>query len=180
MAELLVPFTRWITPANLKRRFTTQMYLSFLPTDIMFSPDSTLPYPTPDAGREHVSASFLPALEILQKARAGDMLIITPQFYLLNLLSWFLGLGSGVEQERREFRDFMRQERLGEAVMCASVRRTLGDGRIVIVFGDSGPEVAVDGSSRKGDVNRAIVMRSRAKDSREMELWHVNNTKCAL
>lgn len=29
--EGLVPFTRWLTPANIERRFSTQMYLYFLP-----------------------------------------------------------------------------------------------------------------------------------------------------
>src|ERR1700753_2590512 len=27
----LIPFTRWITPPNVPKRFTTQMYLYFLP-----------------------------------------------------------------------------------------------------------------------------------------------------
>ncbi|KAK3094296.1 hypothetical protein LTR53_019442, partial [Teratosphaeriaceae sp. CCFEE 6253] len=30
--EGLIPFTRWVTPTNVPKRFTTQMYLYFLPT----------------------------------------------------------------------------------------------------------------------------------------------------
>jgi hypothetical protein len=73
--EGLIPFTRWITPENVPKRFSAQMYLYFLPLPSSSSPTSSvpgvkgkaeedeivIPSPTHDGGIEHTAARFLPA-----------------------------------------------------------------------------------------------------------------------
>ena len=132
--DLLI-FTRWITPENIKRRFTTQMYLCFLPLNATFNPNTTLPHPTPDAGQEHVSASFKSTTDILQMAKLGEILLITLQFHLISLLSYFLGVGREHKQERQALMKFVRDMSPEETVMWVSLQHTLSDGRIVWLGG---------------------------------------------
>lgn len=90
----LIPFTRWVTPTNVPKRFTTQMYLYFLPT-LNATPLSesgqhdeeaevTIPVPTTDGGLEHTHARFLPASVWLRLAQEGRIILFPPQFFLLH------------------------------------------------------------------------------------------------
>jgi 8-oxo-dGTP pyrophosphatase MutT (NUDIX family) len=89
----LIPFTRWVTPTNVPKRFTTQMYIYFLPT-MSSSPISgaqadsdeevKIPLPTTDGGLEHTTARFLPASVWLRLAQEGRIIMFPPQFYLLH------------------------------------------------------------------------------------------------
>ncbi|CZT22115.1 related to NUDIX family hydrolase [Ramularia collo-cygni] len=89
----LVPFTRWITPTNVPKRFTTQMYIYFLPT----SSDTPLqggsedevkiPTPTTDGGLEHTTARFLPASAWCRLAQEGRVILFPPQFFLLHQIA---------------------------------------------------------------------------------------------
>lgn len=100
--DALIPFTRWITPPNVPKRFTTQMYLYFLPlpssgssssaTSLSAETDEVVtPTPTPDGGLEHTAARFLPAAKWLSLARSNRIILFPPQFFLLSLLSPHLG-----------------------------------------------------------------------------------------
>ncbi|KAF2765636.1 hypothetical protein EJ03DRAFT_345561 [Teratosphaeria nubilosa] len=93
----LTPFTRWVTPTNVPRRFTTQMYLYFLPT-LSSTPLSEaaqddseaevqIPVPTTDGGLEHTNARFLPASVWLRLAQEGRIILFPPQFFLLHQLA---------------------------------------------------------------------------------------------
>ncbi|KAI7158790.1 hypothetical protein KC349_g4634 [Hortaea werneckii] len=101
--EGLVPFTRWVTPTNVPKRFTTQMYLYFLPTlnqtplsdasqakgemagDGSSEADEVqIPIPTADGGVEHTNARFLPASVWLRLAQEGRIILFPPQFFLLH------------------------------------------------------------------------------------------------
>ncbi|RMY64040.1 hypothetical protein D0863_10096 [Hortaea werneckii] len=99
--EGLVPFTRWVTPTNVPKRFTTQMYLYFLPTlnqtplsdasqvEGEVTGDSSeaevqIPIPTADGGVEHTNARFLPASVWLRLAQEGRIILFPPQFFLLH------------------------------------------------------------------------------------------------
>jgi len=102
----LIPFTRWMTPTNLAKRFTTQMYIYFLP--LSTSPNSkvasssgttnageeeaetVIPPPTHDGGLEHTAARFLPPSTWIRLAQSGRIILFPPQFFLLHLLSPFL------------------------------------------------------------------------------------------
>ncbi|TGO24733.1 hypothetical protein BPAE_0096g00390 [Botrytis paeoniae] len=108
--ESLHPFTRWITPSNLPKRFTTQMYIYFLPLSTSSSPSTstevgnesvptnqetekqkeTHTIPTHDGGIEHTAAEFAYCSTWLEKARKGEIILFPPQFYLMELLSQFL------------------------------------------------------------------------------------------
>lgn len=94
--EGLTPFTRWVTPTNVPKRFTTQMYLYFLPT-LSSSPLSEsesakdddeaevrIPVPKTDGGLEHTTARFLPASVWLRLAQEGRIILFPPQFFLLH------------------------------------------------------------------------------------------------
>jgi len=89
----LVPFTRWLTPADLPKRFSTQMYLYFLPVDSPVSSKTgkgQMHIPTPDGGVEHTAARFLYPQEWIDLALSGDVVLFPPQFFLLALLAPFL------------------------------------------------------------------------------------------
>ncbi|KAK5679008.1 hypothetical protein LTS10_008663 [Elasticomyces elasticus] len=92
--EGLIPFTRWVTPTNVPKRFTTQMYLYFLPTlnstpitEATANDDEAevrIPVPTTDGGLEHTTARFLPASVWLRLAQEGRIILFPPQFFLLH------------------------------------------------------------------------------------------------
>lgn len=93
----LIPFTRWITPTNVPKRFSTQMYLYFLPTLSSSTPISegqqdseaevSIPRPTTDGGKEHTTARFLPASVWCRLAQEGRIILFPPQFFLLHLVA---------------------------------------------------------------------------------------------
>lgn len=100
----LIPFTRWITPTNVPKRFTTQMYLYFLPTqsstplssssDAQQQQDSeaevSIPTPTTDGGLEHTTARWLPASTWCRLAQESRIILFPPQFYLLHQIAQHL------------------------------------------------------------------------------------------
>ncbi|KAL1901037.1 hypothetical protein Sste5346_002103 [Sporothrix stenoceras] len=94
-SENLIPFTRWLTPPNLPRRYTTQMYLYFLPLA-----DNTKT--TSDAGAaanldnnggasadetEVTKAEWATAQAWIDRARNNDIILFPPQLYILSLLA---------------------------------------------------------------------------------------------
>lgn len=88
----LVPFTRWVTPPNMPKRFTTQMYIYFMP--LAESPSSAgggvvdvVQTPTPDGGVEHTAATFADASEWLRRQARGEIVLFPPQCYLLTLVA---------------------------------------------------------------------------------------------
>ena len=97
--EGLIPFTRWVTPTNVPKRFTTQMYLYFVPTlsstSLSESSDEDsdevrIPSPTTDGGLEHTTARFLPASVWLRLAQEGRIIMFPPQFFLLHQVAQHL------------------------------------------------------------------------------------------
>ncbi|KAF1966705.1 hypothetical protein BU23DRAFT_584262 [Bimuria novae-zelandiae CBS 107.79] len=113
--DALIPFTRWITPANVKKRFSTQMYLYFLPLnsaspptnskpkpissgeasvmdgeDLEGGPDIVIPHPTHDGGIEHTAARFLPPNKWLELAAQNRIILFPPQYFLTWHLSHYL------------------------------------------------------------------------------------------
>ncbi|KAF2841060.1 putative NUDIX family hydrolase, partial [Patellaria atrata CBS 101060] len=105
--ENLIPFTRWVTPASVPKRFTTQMYIYFLPVGafnhvpepppsqsedtILADSDGEIVIPTPthDGGIEHTAARFLSSSAWLSRARTNKIILFPPQFLLLYLVSSF-------------------------------------------------------------------------------------------
>lgn len=108
----LRPFTRWITPGNMLRRFNTQMYLYMLPlypgtatTTTAAVTDRNVTLATPDGALEHTEAVFAPPRTWLERARRGDIVMFPPQVYLLSLVAEHLqpvDAGRSTLQQRRE------------------------------------------------------------------------------
>lgn len=106
--DALLPFTRWITPPNVPKRFSTQMYIYFLPLGSVSptkhaSPSGTvpssgleeedeivIPNPTHDGGIEHTAARFLPPNKWLDLARQNRVILFPPQFFLMYMLAPYL------------------------------------------------------------------------------------------
>jgi 8-oxo-dGTP pyrophosphatase MutT (NUDIX family) len=78
-AAALVPFSRWITPAEVKIRFDTWFYLAPAP------PDAT---PTPD-GSEIVDALWLSPAAALAAHQIGELLMVFPTIKHLEQLMGF-------------------------------------------------------------------------------------------
>ncbi len=75
----LVPFSRWITPAEVKIRFDTWFYLAPAP------PDAT---PTPD-GSEIVDARWISPPDALEAYRGGELFMVFPTVKHLEQLAGF-------------------------------------------------------------------------------------------
>lgn len=103
----LIPFTRWLTPIDVPKRYSTQMYLYFLPipapsslksespaisqsSDLSQTRSNTIHNPTSDGGIEHTAAQFLPPSEWLSLYASYEILLFPPQYFLLHLISPFL------------------------------------------------------------------------------------------
>jgi hypothetical protein len=58
--------------------------------DLLQASQTIIPTPTHDGGLEHTAATFDDARAWLAKARAGEIILFPPQFYLLHVVSDFL------------------------------------------------------------------------------------------
>jgi len=167
--EGLVPFTRWLTPANIPKRFSTQMYLYFLPLNTSLdsrTDQSQLHIPTPDGGIEHTAARFLYPREWLDLALADSVVLFPPQFFLLSLIAPFLAAPSTADpadsteqffrEQRQRLMEFVEEDgdpKWGEK--CISPNPIKQVGRFLIMgMGDAGPEV--EGWGRRGDGERVL------------------------
>ncbi len=75
----LIPFSRWITPAQVKIRFDTWFYLAALPAGATEKVD----------GSEVVDARWYEPLAALAEASAGELLLVFPTIKHLEQLSGF-------------------------------------------------------------------------------------------
>jgi 8-oxo-dGTP pyrophosphatase MutT (NUDIX family) len=75
----LVPFSRWITPAEVKIRFDTWFYLARLPPDARPQPD----------GSEVVEARWYEPAGALDARRRGELFLVFPTIKHLEQLSGF-------------------------------------------------------------------------------------------
>ncbi|CRG88104.1 40S ribosomal protein S21 [Talaromyces islandicus] len=186
----LIPFTHWITPPNLPKRFTTQMYIYFLPIVELSKSDNTaqgLPQggrqeiqtPTSDGGIEISEARFLRASAWLSQARAGDIILYPPQFALLSLVSQFLDQEDGnsnssapAERQRRraELLEFIHagSPPWTDMYICPRSIKLLADKRAVLSLDHPGPEL--QGSGKKGESDRVILVKFGKDGPRHVEL----------
>ena len=77
--ELLVPFSRWITPAQVKIRFDTWFYLAAAPAQATPAVD----------GSEIVDARWYEPRAALEAARSGDVFMVFPTIKHLEQISAF-------------------------------------------------------------------------------------------
>lgn len=143
--ESLIPFTRWITPPNVPKRFSTQMYIYFLPLNsasptkkaapagtppgsgVEEEDELMIPNPTHDGGIEHTAARFLPPNKWIDLARQNRIILFPPQFLLTLLLSPYLSANvtspssptpspSQLALERENLMAFLRRPRTYDGV----------------------------------------------------------------
>ena len=168
--EGLVPFTRWLTPANIPKRYSTQMYLYFLPLESgleLGEQTDQMHIPTPDGGVEHTAAIFAWAGEWIESSLRGECVLFPPQFFLLSLVADFLkpSLAEGgeewrldpdqLEEQRSRLLDFAKGEEppWGEKCISPNPIKKSGD-TLWMGMGDAGPEL--EGSGRSGDKERVL------------------------
>ncbi|KAK0509332.1 hypothetical protein JMJ35_008703 [Cladonia borealis] len=191
----LIPFTRWLTPGNLAKRFSTQMYLYFLPLSdsSSLSPETDkttqMHIPTPDGGIEHTAAQFLYPSEWLDLSIRGEIVLYPPQFFLLHLISAYLKppppsspvpTTKQLDAQRKQLLEFVLKDGdppWGEKCISPTPLKRIENGRILIMgMGDAGPEV--EGTGRRGDRERVLkvelmgdVERGRKRPSPREVVW---------
>ena len=77
--ETLVPFSRWITPEEVKVRYDTRFYLALAPAHASPEPD----------GEEIVEVRWFAPSEALELHRAGELLLVFPTIKKLETLARF-------------------------------------------------------------------------------------------
>lgn len=158
-------FTRWLTPTNVpRRRFSTQMYLYFMPLTLSSNLPQEIQTPTSDGGVEHTTAEFLPVSEWIKRSNAGQIILFPPQFFLLSVIAPFLDPlpqakdTAALQAQRSELLQFVKRKELGEptwAEKCISPTPMWKAGkRVYMSLEPAGPEV--EGNGRKGDGRRVI------------------------
>jgi 8-oxo-dGTP pyrophosphatase MutT (NUDIX family) len=78
-ADDLVPFSRWITPEEVKVRYDTRFYLALAPAHAAPEPD----------GEEIVEVRWFAPNEALELHRAGELLLVFPTIKKLETLARF-------------------------------------------------------------------------------------------
>jgi 8-oxo-dGTP pyrophosphatase MutT (NUDIX family) len=86
----LVPFSRWITPAEVKIRFDTWFFLASLPVDAEPKVD----------GSEIVDARWYEPSAALEAGERGEILLVFPTIKHLEQLSRFASAGEAIEHAR--------------------------------------------------------------------------------
>ncbi|EAS33474.3 NUDIX family hydrolase [Coccidioides immitis RS] len=182
----LVPFSHWITPQRNPRRFTTQMYLYFLPhsnggiSDI--AGDTEVQVPSTDGGIEITEAQFLPATEWLRRARVGDIIMFPPQVLLLDFVAQFLdkpGLNGTSPQSISGEESTKRRAELVKFAHSGNPPWThkfisphpignVPDGRQILDLSQPGPELK--GTDKKGEIDRVVLARFNKEGPREVEI----------
>lgn len=179
----LRPYTRWITPESVPRRFSTQMYVYMLPLEEESLADQGDYFiPRSDGGKEHNSASFKYAEEWIELAGTGKILLFPPQFYLLSLLAPFIrkvekSVSTAELQKQRdevvEFLEKLPQEGHDQVpwakkIISPTVEKTSKDGRSILLLDTSGPELNY---TKQGDTGRFVLMSmGKGSTGRKIEI----------
>ena len=168
--EGLVPFTRWLTPANIPKRYSTQMYLYFLPLEsgLELGKDmNQMHIPTPDGGVEHTAAKFAWAGEWIESSLRGECVLFPPQFFLLSLVADFLRPprhevgeeekldAEQLKEQRNQLLEFVKGEDPPWGQKCISPNPVKKSGDILWMGrGYAGP--LLEGTGRCGDKERVL------------------------
>jgi len=183
----LIPFTRWVTPTTMPKRFTTQMYIYFLPISqaslsgsalsLVSKKEAVIPIPTSDGGLEHTTALFAPLSTWLKQARQNEIILFPPQYYLMHLLAPFLkgGNESTLQEQRDQVISFLNSENDGSGVKWADkvispifLAKRKADGRSVLGLDKPGPEL--ENSGRGGDKDRVVLVGFSKDGPRNVEV----------
>ncbi len=86
----LVPFSRWITPIEVKVRFDTWFFLARAPDGVEGAPD----------GSETVDLRWLSPHDALEAGRRGELLLVFPTIKHLEQLAEITSVAEGLAQAR--------------------------------------------------------------------------------
>jgi 8-oxo-dGTP pyrophosphatase MutT (NUDIX family) len=194
--ENLIPFTRWVTPPNVPKRFTTQMYIYFLPLGSVTptkkaAPTGTppgsgldeeaeivIPNPTHDGGIEHTAARFLPPNKWIDMARQNRIILFPPQFFLTLMLAPYLSstvtspsspipAPAELQLERERLLDFLSKPRVYDNQPEVSFAEACIS-PIVLGKGEYG-EKAQDGVGGVDKYTAVLVLDRPGKEVEEMD-----------
>ena len=159
--QALLPFTRWITPENVARRFSTQMYMYMLPLASQApsqeqgmglraeEEETVIPTPTHDGGIEHTAARFLPANKWISLARQNRIILFPPQFFLANFLAPFLAPDVTGPDSLVPSVDVLKRER--EALLAFLAERRFYNGEPEVSFAEACISPVVLGKGQYGE-----------------------------
>ena len=180
----LMPFTRWLTPINVpRRRFSTQMYIYYLPLSSPAFSRAQKTVPTSDGGIENTEAHFKPVSEWLRLLKTNEVILFPPQFFLLSLIAPYLkGTVEGTDMQtlqaqRDTLNDFLRLQEEGEpswSEKSISPRAIFKLGqRLVMGLEQAGPEL--EETERSGDGKRVLVWEMRDGRPQDLEVrWRAD------
>ncbi|BEI85746.1 hypothetical protein CcaverHIS002_0600330 [Cutaneotrichosporon cavernicola] len=182
--ESLVPFTRWITPPNVPKRFTTQMYVYMLPLNsdaVGHDAEVTVHNPTHDGGIEHTAAAFDDCADWLKRGKSGEIIIYPPQMYLIGHLAEHLTGPGNYGAQRDSLKSFLASSTTGRSNHATSsinwadkVISPVGrgvhkaSGKQILSLEGSGPELR--GSGRAGDFDRVVLVKGTKAGPRNVEV----------
>jgi 8-oxo-dGTP pyrophosphatase MutT (NUDIX family) len=188
--EGLRPYTRWITPTSVARRFSTQMYVYMLPLgESSLADQGDYFIPRTDGGKEHNSASFKYAEEWTRLAENNEIVLFPPQYYLITLLTPFIRKPAKslsfneLQKQRNQLVRFLEvlpadgvdQVPWAKKVISPKVDLISRDERAILLLDDSGPEL---NHVQQGDTSRFMLMpiakhlkmqNMEVKDRRELK-----------
>lgn len=177
--DSLIPFTHWITPTNVPKRFTTQMYVYFVPVTerrrhLLATADQV----------ETMSPEWKTASQWVKEADSGKIILFPPQYILLYLIARFLDqpgdpsesrdIPEDDRNSRREaLRKFMLEDQspvpwTDKFISPSPISSKWKDGRQILALDKQGPELK--GSGLKGDTSRFVLVRFSKEGPREVEV----------
>lgn len=165
----LIPFTHWVTPPNVPKRYTTQMYVYFIP----LSEEGNDSVKAVADEVETMAAEWGFAKDWTRRAREGEIILFPPQYLLLDLASQFLDVSEGDLESRRErLRHFIRTD--GTPTWDKKYISPLGlsfgrnDGRAVLALDKPGPELK--DTDLTGDDQRVVLVKFQKEGPRRVEV----------
>lgn len=177
--DSLIPFTHWITPTNVPKRFTTQMYVYFVPVTerrrhLLATADQV----------ETMSPEWKTASEWVGEANSGKIILFPPQYILLYLIAKFLDK-PGDPSESRDISEDERNSRrealtkfivedqspipwTDKFISPSPISQKWKDGRQILALDKQGPELKDSGL--KGDNSRFVLVKFSKEGPREVEV----------
>ncbi|KLO19157.1 hypothetical protein SCHPADRAFT_818464 [Schizopora paradoxa] len=162
--DSLLPFSEWITPPPVPRRFHTRFYVAFLPLASALSGPMTgahyhyLPKPDSEGGAssEVISARFVHPQDILEANHKGEVALMPPQFYLLSTLLELFEVDQSFKRSTLTQQSLVRRLSSGPfgrmKINPSMLPSLLSDGRRALIF--EGDE---ERGGKKGQMHRVLM-----------------------
>ncbi|KAI0784376.1 NUDIX domain-containing protein [Abortiporus biennis] len=99
--DRIYPFTEWVSPRELRRRWHTRFFVTFIDKDTTKITGARIPTST-ESNREIAEVRFIHISEAIKSFNRKELSILTPQLYLLRTLSGIIGDSVISTNEERE------------------------------------------------------------------------------